>query len=160
MMKGICLRYSKNEVEAEDLLQESFIKVFENIDQFQFKGPLGAWIRKITVNVALEFCRKNKVMNTHKEEFSIVNNETMTHDNVIEKLALENLLAKIQQLPIGYRTVFNLHAIEGFNHKEIGDLLSISEGTSKSQYSRARFILKSMIEAENKNDKELINYAK
>ena len=147
-MKGVCLRYSANEEEAEDVLQEGFIIVFRKIDSFKGEGALGGWIRKIMVNTALQHYRKNKYMRVTssyegKEDYFIEN------DNVIEDMAANELLQKIQQLPDGYRMVFNLYAIEGYTHREIGEQLGISEGTSKSQFSRARSILKKMIEAEN-----------
>ena len=145
MMKGVCLRYSKNEQEAEDLLQESFITIFDKLKQYKNKGALGAWIRKVTLNKALEFYRKNKnIQNT----LLIIENDRIIETGAIEKLELDDLLSKIQKLSIGYRTVFNLYAVEGFNHNEISKELNISVGTSKSQYSRARQLLMKMIEKE------------
>lgn len=161
MMKGICLRYAPNETEAEDILQESFIRVFKNLDHYSEKGPFGAWIRKITVNTALENYRKNKSI---KQQLSNVLELTdlnpIAPDNAIEQLNLEELLRKIQQLPTGFRTVFNLYAVEGYNHQEVGELLGISEGTSKSQYSRARLLLRKMIEEEVIQDQKIWSYAK
>jgi len=161
MMKGICLRYSQDETESEDILQEAFIRVFKNLDKYSEKGPLGAWIRKITVNTALENYRKNKSI---KQQLSNVLELTdlnpIAPDNAIEQLNLEELLRKIQALPTGFRTVFNLYAVEGFNHQEIGELLGISEGTSKSQYSRARLLLRKMIEEEVIQDQKIWSYAK
>ena len=149
MMNGVCLRYSNNEHEAEDLLQDSFIKAFKNIESYQNKGALGGWLRKLTLNTALEQFRKNK--NTNQTiELKEVNN--YVDDTAIEKLELEDLLKKIQLLPTGFRTVFNLYAVEGFNHREIGEMLNISDGTSKSQYSRARLLLRTMIEEEQKSE--------
>ena len=149
MMNGVCLRYSNNEHEAEDLLQDSFIKAFKNIESYQNKGALGGWLRKLTLNTALEQFRKNK--NTNQTiELKEFNN--YVDDTAIEKLELEDLLKKIQLLPTGFRTVFNLYAVEGFNHREIGEMLNISDGTSKSQYSRARLLLRTMIEEEQKSE--------
>ena len=148
-MNGVCLRYSNNEHEAEDLLQDSFIKAFKNIESYQNKGALGGWLRKLTLNTALEQFRKNK--NTNQTiELKEFNN--YVDDTAIEKLELEDLLKKIQLLPTGFRTVFNLYAVEGFNHREIGEMLNISDGTSKSQYSRARLLLRTMIEEEQKSE--------
>ena len=157
MMKGVCLRYSKNEAEAEDLLQDSFIKAFNKLDTFNHKGALGGWLRKLTVNTALEYYRKNKMDSI---PLSLVTEEIDENIDAIQKLELDDLVLKIQQLPIGFRTVFNLYAIEGYNHKEIGKLLSIAEGTSKSQYSRAKKLLIKIIEEERKVELKNLRYAK
>ena len=154
MMKGVCLRYSANEQEAEDLLQDSFLKAFGKIKSYKNEGVLGGWLRKLTLNTALEYYRKNK---NAKQTFELSEHSDLTDDGAVEQLELEDLLLKIQKLPTGFRTVFNLYAVEGYNHREIGKLLDISDGTSKSQYSRARTMLKNMIateeEIENKNFK-------
>lgn len=159
MMKGICLRYASNEVEAEDNLQEAFIRSFKSLANYSGEGPLGAWLRKITVNVALEQYRKNKSLKNLSLLFES-KTDAAIEDSSIEQLALDDLLQKIQSLPSGFRTIFNLYAVEGYNHREIGELLGISEGTSKSQYSRARVILRTMIEEEVLTDKKRLNYAK
>lgn len=161
MMKGICLRYAHDEAEAEDILQESFIRIFRKLDSFSEKGPLGAWIRKITVNTALENYRKNKTMGRHLTTMMEQSDPNpVAGDNAIEQLQLDDLLLKIQQLPAGYRTVFNLYAVEGYTHVEIGEMLGISEGTSKSQYSRARMMLREMIDNEIIVEQHLWSYAK
>lgn len=159
MMKGICLRYASNEVEAEDNLQEAFIRSFKSLANYSGEGPLGAWLRKITVNVALEQYRKNKSLKNLSLLFES-KTDAAIEDSSIEQLELDDLLQKIQSLPSGFRTIFNLYAVEGYNHREIGELLGISEGTSKSQYSRARVILRTMIEEEVLTDKKRLNYAK
>ena len=157
MMKGVCLRYSKNETEAEDVLQDSFIKAFDKLETFKNEGALGGWLRKITVNTALEFYRKNKIdSQLLTDDIENIDDEI----NAIQKLELDDLVFKIQQLPTGFRTVFNLYAIEGYNHKEIGELLSISNGTSKSQYSRAKRLLIKMIEDEKQIELNNLKYAK
>lgn len=157
MMKGVCLRYSKNETEAEDVLQDSFIKAFDKLETFKNEGALGGWLRKITVNTALEFYRKNKIdSQLLTDDIENIDDEI----NAIQKLELDDLVFKIQQLPTGFRTVFNLYAIEGYNHKEIGELLSISNGTSKSQYSRAKKLLIKMIEDEKQIELTNSKYAK
>ena len=155
MMKGICLRYSNNETEAEDLLQESFIKAFNKLDTFNNNGALGGWLRKIAVNTALEHYRKNKNKTVVLDLNQV---DSLIPDNAIESLELEDLLKKIQSLPTGFRTVFNLYAVEGYSHREIGEMLSISEGTSKSQYSRARVLLRDMI-AQDELQTKKVNYA-
>lgn len=159
MMKGICLRYASNEAEAEDVLQEAFIRVFKNLNNWSAKGPLGAWVRSITVNMALEQYRKNKAQKNMAIVYDMKDSNPLVDDNAIEKLKLDDLLLKIQKLPTGFRTVFNLYAVEGYNHIEIGEMLGISEGTSKSQYSRARVLLRQMIEDDLKNDNQGMNYA-
>src|SRR5690606_32324487 len=132
MMKGICLRYAANGDEAEDLLQEAFVRSFRSLESWSQKGPLGAWLRKITVNTALEQYRKNQSLKNLSTLFDQTENRLTIEDSAIEQLELEDLLNKIQQLPSGFRTVFNLYAVEGYNHNEIGELLGISSGTSKS----------------------------
>lgn len=144
-MKGICVRYSSSIEEAEDMLQEAFIRVFTKMHTFKFDGPLGAWIRRVVVNTSAEIYRREK-KHSYTSELNDYTFGMRANDNVIEQLAAEDLLNKIQQLPDGYRVVFNLYAIEGYSHKEIGEKLSISENTSKSQYSRARASIRQMIE--------------
>lgn len=160
MMKGVCLRYAANEVEAEDVLQEAFMRIFRNLDSYNGKGALGAWVRKITVNMALEQYRKNKAQKNLTLVYDIKESNPSTDDGAIEQMGLEDLLKKIQKLPVGFRTVFNLYAVEGYNHNEIGELLGISDGTSKSQYSRARVLLRQMIDEEAETEIKKMNYAK
>lgn len=161
-MKGVCLRYASNESEAEDMLQESFIKVFQSLVTYKDYGPLGGWIRKITVNTALEYCRKQKVFQLHLAELQngqpILGFVPETANDVIERLSAEELLQFIQGLPAGFRTVFNLYAIEGYTHAEIGEMLSISEGTSKSQFSRARLHLQQLIEKNTQQETKAVKY--
>lgn len=154
------MRYAKDQDEAEDLLQETFIRAFRSIEQFDGKGALGAWLRRISINVCLELYRKNKTLLQHLKNYGEENSDSYDLDNALKQLALEDLIDKIQKLPSGFRTVFNLYAIEGFNHNEIAELLNISVGTSKSQYSRARQILREKIEQEARIEHKLLNYAK
>ena len=144
-MFGVCLRYCDKKEEAEEILQEGLLKVFQKINDFRGDGGLEGWIRKIIVNTALDHYRKNK--NKIVEEDLKDSESTGVEPNM--ELRIKDLLGIIRQLPTGFRTVFNLYAIEGYNHAEIGKLLNISEGTSKSQYSRARSYLIKMIEKEN-----------
>ena len=160
MMNGICLRYASNKEEAEDVLQDAFIKAFNSLKAYSGKGPLGAWMRKITVNTALEQYRKNKSLKNFGLMIDVTETKLTVDDNAIEQLELEDLLVKIQALPSGFRTIFNLYAVEGYTHKEIGELLGISDGTSKSQYSRARVILRGMIQEEIEVEQQKLNYAK
>ena len=144
-MMGVCIRYTNSKEEAEDILQEGFIKVFKNIARFKQEGSLEGWVRKIMVNTALENYRKTK-----KEQQNIaiekVDYQLENNAYIIESLEANNLLKLIQTLPSGYKTIFNLYAIEGYTHKEIGEQLHISENTSKSQYSRAKVHIQKMLE--------------
>ena len=157
MMNGVCLRYASNKEEAEDLLQESFVKAFQSLHAYSGKGALGGWLRKIAINSALEQFRKNKALKNWGIHVEVDERQIRISDEAIEQLALEDLLLKIQQLPKGFRTVFNLYAVEGFTHKEIGEFLGISAGTSKSQYSRARIMLRTMIQDEKKLEQKNLN---
>ncbi len=143
-MMAVCLRYAQTTFEAEDVLQEGFITVFKNLSSFRRECPLEFWIRRIMVNAALRQHRRNAPLvavsdGDYPEELA---DEEFTFSNY----GFEDLLAMVQELAPRYRMVFNLFAIEGYGHKEIGEMLGISEGTSKSQYSRARAILKSKVE--------------
>jgi len=143
-MMGICLRYSQSTEEAEDVLQNGFISVFQNIASFKGDGSFEGWIRRIMVNTALTNIRKNKKLQQNIELDSVEYMLPST-SHVAESYGAKDLLKIIQTLPPGFQTVFNLYAIEGYSHKEIGGLLNISEGTSKSQYSRAKAHLQKLI---------------
>ena len=160
MVKGVCLRYAKNEPEADDLLQDAFIKTFQKLEQYKGKGALGGWIRRIAVTTALEHIRRQRMELTKltTEMETILPDEE--GDYLFQKIDLDELVSKIQALPIGYRTVFNLYAIEGYSHKEIAEALNISKGTSKSQYSRARNMLISVIRKEEEDTNKKMNYVK
>jgi RNA polymerase sigma factor (sigma-70 family) len=160
LIKGVCMRYAANEEEAEDLVQETFIQVFNKIDTFKGDGALGGWIRKIAVNKSLEQYRKNKSLQNTKEGLILSIDNSPADFGVIEQLSLADLLAMIQRLPIGFRTVFNLYAVEGFTHQEIAENLGIAEGTSKSQYSRAKQQLVAWIEEEKMNEIKRLTHAK
>ena len=142
-MFGVCLRYAGNSDEAEDVLQEGFIKIFKKIDSFRSEGSFEGWIRRIFVNTAIEHFRRKTYLQpiTEKEEVSV----EATHLSVLDSLAEKDIINLVQQLSPGYRTVFNMYVVEGYTHKQIGDILGISEGTSKSQLSRAKIILQDMV---------------
>jgi RNA polymerase sigma-70 factor (ECF subfamily) len=146
-MMGICLRYFDSVEEAEDVLQNGFISAFEHIEAFKGTGSLEGWIKKIMVNTALTEIRKNKKF---KQNVELDNVEFMLPSSGFanDNLKTKELLKIIQSLPPGGRTVFNLYAIEGYSHAEIASMLHISEGTSKSQYSRARAYLQKIISLE------------
>lgn len=140
----ICRRYVKNTEDAEEIMLDGFYKFFKNLSSFNYRGDaaLFAWVKKIMINECLMFLRKKNV-------FAIVT-ESVAEDISIEEEALNNLSAAeifnlIVQMPVGYRTVFNLYEIEGMGHKEIGELLNISEGTSKSQLSKSKVLLQKML---------------
>lgn len=144
-MLGVCFRYTKNVDDAENILQDGFIKVFKNLKQYKSEGELGAWIRKIMVNSALNYLKTNR-----KYQHDLLFEEAPLHavstENPDVKLDAKELAELIRQLPTGYQTVFNLHAVEGYTHVEIGSMLGISDGTSRSQYARARILLIEWIE--------------
>ena len=141
---SICLRYSPNKTEAEDNLQDAFITIFNKAEQFKEKGSFEGWIKRITVNTVLQKYRKQKVFDI-KDEGQI--EDTIDDDIVDEGLPLDYLLGIIQELPDQYRLVFSMYVMDGYSHKEIGEMLGISNGTSKSNLARARGILKTKIEA-------------
>ena len=142
-MYTVCLRYAGNGDDAQDVLQDGFVKVFKNLEKFRGEGSFEGWIRRIFVNTAIEHLRRKTQLISigEKEERSIPLNEKTALDNLAEK----DILELIQQLSPGYRTVFNMYVIEGYTHKDIGGILGISEGTSKSQLARARVILQQMV---------------
>lgn len=153
IMLGVCYRYTKSLKDAEDVMQDAFVKVYHNLQQYKFDGELGAWIRRIMVNTALNFLKKNK-----KYQQEMVFTDAPLHpvadETPVIKLQAKELADLIRQLPPGYQVVFNLFAIEGYSHVEIGEMLGISDGTSRSQYARARALLISWI---NKNNLETKN---
>jgi RNA polymerase sigma factor (sigma-70 family) len=139
-MLGVCYRYTKSMVDAEDVLQEGFIMVFKNLYQFNFSGELGGWIRRIMVNTAINYLKKNSRYQTELL-FTDGTLHPVSDDDPEVSLNTKELAELIRQLPPGYQAIFNLHAIEGYSHVEIGKLLGIKEGTSRSQYARARSLL-------------------
>jgi RNA polymerase sigma-70 factor (ECF subfamily) len=142
-MYAVCLRYAGNAEEAQDILQEGFIKVFKKLDSFRSEGSFEGWIRRIFVNTAIEhFRRKRYLMPVTEKEENTIEGKYLS---VLDNLAAADIMALVQELSPGYRTVFNMYVIEGYSHKEIGDILGISEGTSKSQLSRAKVILQDMV---------------
>ena len=147
-MLGVCYRYTKSMDDAEDVLQDGFVKVFRNLHQYKYEGELGGWIRRIMVTTALNFLKKNSRYN-HEFAFDNENLHPVTNDDPEIKITGKEIADLVRQLPIGYQTIFNLHAVEGFSHVEIGKMLGINEGTSRSQYSRARALLINWIK---KND--------
>jgi RNA polymerase sigma-70 factor (ECF subfamily) len=150
VMLGVCIRYLKNQNEAEEIMVKGFMRVFEKIASFNSEGSFEGWIRRIMVNESLMYLRQ---MKRYQQDVSI---DDMAYESLAYRetgeLEAEDLLKLVQQLPEGYRVVFNLYAVEGYNHKEIADKLGISEGTSKSQLSKARSQLKKMIALQAKQE--------
>lgn len=144
-MMGVALRYMNGNDEAQDVLQDGFIKIYSKLSDYKSQGSIEGWIRRIIVNTALDQIRKNKKL---KNNVDVDNVSYLLDDNsfIIEELNAKDLLKIIHKLPDGYRLVFNLFAIEGYSHKEIANRLNITESTSKSQYSRSRKMLRSMLE--------------
>lgn len=142
-MFGICLRYAVDTPQAEDMMQEGFVKVYSHIHQFRREGSFEGWMKRIFVNTAIEWLRRNSQMNQMLDVETTPMNRVQQDD--FHKLSAKDLMSLIQSLAPGYRTVFNLYAIEGYSHKEIGELLGISEGTSKSQFARSRYMLEKMV---------------
>ena|SRR5882724_6967588 len=151
-MFAICLGYSVDRPQAEDMMQEGFVKVFLNIHRFRGEGSFEGWLKRIFVNTAIEWLRKHSVMNQMLDVEETDIKRVQADD--FDKLSVKDLMALVQSLAPGYRTVFNLYAVEGYTHKEIGEMLGISEGTSKSQFARARYMLEKLI-----TTSEKINYA-
>lgn len=138
---ALCLKYSRNRPEAEDVLQDSFLTIFNKIEQFDHRGSFEGWIKRITINTALQRYRTKGVLNIVEEEkIEDVKVEDDDYD-----LSIDFLLSCIQELPDRYRLVFNLYALDGYSHKEIAGMLDISTGTTKSNLARARMILKDKI---------------
>ncbi len=145
-MMVVCQRYSKSSQEAEDTLQEGFIKIFRSIKDFRFESKLDTWITRIMINTALN----NQRQKLYLLPMVDVNDITLPEkeDVSLSGFHLAELIAMVQSLPDGCRVVFNMFAVEGYSHKEIGEMLGISEGTSKSQYNRAKTLLKAKLEKE------------
>lgn len=158
VMLGVCYRYTKSLTDAEDVLQEGFIRVFKNLHQYRADGELGAWIRRIMVTTALNYLKRNAKYQ-HDLAFDKIEMHPVTDDNPEIILNTKELASLIQQLPTGYQTIFNLHAVEGYSHVEIGEMLGITDGTSRSQYARARALMITWIK-KYYSDNKLKLYAK
>ncbi|MBN2237808.1 MAG: sigma-70 family RNA polymerase sigma factor, partial [Bacteroidales bacterium] len=142
-MYAVCLYYSGNKEEAEDFLHNGFLKVFDKINQYQNKGSFEAWIRRIFMNTALEKYRAK--FQTVKIDESALEQQVFSNEDILSKISANDLIQLIQKLTPAYRMVFNLYAIEGYSHSEISQMLGISEGTSKSNLSRARMHLQQQL---------------
>lgn len=150
-MYGVCLRYAENAEDANDVMQEGFIKVYRSLPKFRAEGSFEGWIRRIFVNTSIEHYRKKtkKYNITEVQENTIEDNEL----SALDSLATKDILNIINELSPGYKQVFNLHVVEGYSHKEIAEILGITEGTSKSQLARAKGVLKKIIETRTSSNK-------
>lgn len=138
----VSIRYCKSREDAEDVLMESFVKIFDKLPEFRFQSSLETWMRRVVVNNSINKLRATKIMDTIDHENHDIGFEDVSFDNMNAR----ELLKLLEKLPVGYRTVFNLFAIEGYSHREISDELGIDEGTSRSQLAKARKALQEMIE--------------
>lgn len=144
-MLGLCLRYTRERNEAEDVLQEGFIRMFTALPTFKFAGSFAGWLRRIMVHTALRYLQKHRQQQSVLVDLDPAEVPLTTLSEAEPQLSAEELLAMIHRLPEGYRLVFNLHVIEGYDHQEIAGMLDIQEATSRSQLFKARQMLKSFI---------------
>jgi RNA polymerase sigma-70 factor (ECF subfamily) len=157
-MMAVCYRYTKSRQDAEDVLQEGFVKVFTRMHQFKFDGELAGWIRRIMVNTAINYLKKNSKYQSEMAFTDDVMHPVSTDEPMVRMNAKE-LALLIRQLPTGYQTIFNMYAVEGFSHGEIAEMMGINEGTSRSQYSRARSLLITWMNKES-NPEKISNYVR
>ena len=143
-MLGVCYRFARNREDAEDMLQEGFIKVFSQMHQFRNQGALEGWIRRIVVHTCINVLKKNKKF-TDSVDLIHANSIHLNENNIHSILQAKQVVESIRLLPMGYKTVLNLYAIEGFSHKEIASILDIEESTSRSQYTRAKAMLEDIL---------------
>lgn len=143
-MLGVCYRFAKNREDAEDMLQEGFIKIFTQMHQYRNEGALEGWIRRIVVHTCINVLKKNKKF---AESVDIIhaNSIHVKEDMIPSIMQAKQVVECIRMLPMGYRTVLNLYAIEGYSHKEIAGMLDIEESTSRSQYTRAKAMLEDIL---------------
>jgi RNA polymerase sigma factor (sigma-70 family) len=144
-MLSICLRYLGNKEEAEDVCQLSFVKLFNSLKDYNNEGSFDGWVRRIFVNTSLDQLRKNKKMK-YDVSMDDVDYRIVNSDHIVERMEAADLMNIVEQMPTGYRTVFNLFAVEGYSHREIAEKLGITENTSKSQFKRARTHLMKILE--------------
>ena len=143
-MLGVCYRFAKNREDAEDMLQEGFIKIFAQLQHYRSEGAIEGWIRRIVVHTCINFLKKNKKF-TDTVDLANATNLHSHADLLPSIMQAKQIVECIRLLPLGYRTVLNLYAIEGYSHKEIGELLEIGESTSRSQYTRAKAMLEEVL---------------
>jgi RNA polymerase sigma factor (sigma-70 family) len=146
-MMGVCYRYTKNSEDAKDIIQDGFVKVYSNLNKYNFKGSLEGWIRRIMVNTAIDHFRKHKDIFFVDDEngYVLENSKVESSDSIYSQFGENVIMEAIQSLSPAYKTVFNLNVIEGYQHKEIAEKLNISEGTSKSNLAKAKMNLKKIL---------------
>lgn len=143
-MLSVCYRFAQSKEDAEDMLQEGFIKVFTQMHTFRNQGAFEGWIRRIIVHTCINFLKKHKKF-SESLDISYANNVNVKEETIPSVMQAKQIIECIRLLPMGYKTVLNLYAIEGFSHKEIGQLLDIGESTSRSQYTRAKAMLEQIL---------------
>jgi len=144
---GMCLKYSRNKTEAEDNLHDSFMTIYNKIGQYNFKGSFEGWMKRITVNTVLQKYRKEQYLNVVSDNYGDISDD----EDIPTNVSLSTLLGYIQELPNKYRLTFNLYVLDGYTHREIGEMLGTTIGTSKSNLARAKMILREKLEKENIN---------
>lgn len=147
-MYNVCMRMVKNELDAEDILQNSFVDIFTKLDTFQFQSSIGAWIKRIVINNCINFLKRNRVYFEELDERFTNLQEEEREDKEQTELTVERINRALFELPDGYRVVFSLYLLEGYDHKEIAEILNITEATSKSQFSRAKSKLRDILETQ------------
>ncbi len=148
-MYNVCLRMVKDELEAEDVLQNAFLDVFTKLNTFKFESAVGAWIKRIVINNCINALKKRRLQFSELEDKHGNIQDESSHDASAEGLSVETVKKALFELPDGYRVVFSLYMLEGYDHQEIGEILGISEATSKSQYSRAKQRLRDILTQQN-----------
>jgi RNA polymerase sigma-70 factor (ECF subfamily) len=141
--KSIALRYSSNDIEAQEIINDGFLKVFKNLNHYDFAQPFKAWLRTIVINTSIDYYRR-------KQKYAIMSfpeqlPDATFDDNVLDKISADEIMVLVRQLSPAYRTVFMMYVIDGYNHREIGEMLNINEGTSKSNLAKARAKLQDLI---------------
>ncbi|MFD2873590.1 RNA polymerase sigma factor [Mucilaginibacter ximonensis] len=143
-MLGVCMRYATDKMEAEDMLQNGFIKMFKKLEDYRGEGSFEGWLRRIMVHSSIEYYRKHHKM-IQVIDVAEMSDEPSVNPTAMATMSAQDLMGLINQLSPGYKMVFNLYAIEGYSHREIAEIVGITEGASKSQLSRARAILKDLV---------------
>ena len=157
-MYAVCLRYTKNSDDAEDVMQDGFLKIYHALDTFKGDASIKTWMRRIMVNTAINHYRLKQKLDVKPIDHSVSEVQNFNDNNAISKMSTDELLEVIQELPDGYRMVFNLYSIEGYKHKEIAEMLDISEGTSKSQCAKARNMIQKLISKKLDINKESLHF--